>query len=217
MSLGTLYVQDGTIRPILSDLLVRHYNLDIKLIDTKEAGPEYAEQFPLKLVPAFIGRNTYKLTESIPVNIYLLGLAGDKQYLGNNDEESASILQWMSFINGDMFPPMHDAFMAILEAGGYQYDEQLVKKNLRLFDKLAAVLEAHLTKSRYLVGNRITLADLYGVSILIYGFKLLFGAQWRRQHPAVTDWYDKIINHEIFAEKYGNFQHISEPIKHKSQ
>jgi hypothetical protein len=42
------------------------------------------------------------------------------------DEESASILQWISSMNGDIFPAMNDAIMAILEVGGYQNDEQLV-------------------------------------------------------------------------------------------
>jgi elongation factor 1-gamma len=90
---------------------------------------------------------------------------------------------------------MHDAFMVLL--GLIAYDKEGVDKNLKLLATLDVILEKHLNKKTYLVGAKITLADLYSVSILIYGFKLLFGKEWGLEHPATTRWFDKIINNEI--------------------
>lgn len=70
MSLGTLYAGFRT-RTVVPVALVKHYGLDIKVVDPKEEQQkEFAETFPLKKVPAFVGADGYKLVESIAVDLY---------------------------------------------------------------------------------------------------------------------------------------------------
>jgi hypothetical protein len=72
-------------------------------------------------------------------------------------------------------PRIHDTLMAILQAGGYQCDEQLVEKKPIVWRNLL-LFWTHLTKNRYFVGNRVSMTDLYGVAILI--FFLFKAAVW---------------------------------------
>lgn len=67
MSLGTLYDIEGKTRTILTQALINHFNLDIKVAPMDAAAKE---KFPLARVPAFEGANGYKLTEAIAIDIY---------------------------------------------------------------------------------------------------------------------------------------------------
>merc|ERR1719487_477352 len=51
------------------------------------------------------------------------------------------------------------------------------------------VLDKHLESRSFLVGRRITLADIVVVSTLVYPFKMVFDAKFRAEFPHVTRWF----------------------------
>lgn len=67
MSLGTLYTSPRA-RGILPSALVNSLGLDITVEDA--SSEQFKSAFPLEKIPAYLGKDGYKLTESIAVNLY---------------------------------------------------------------------------------------------------------------------------------------------------
>lgn len=66
-------------------------------------------------------------------------------------------------------------------------------------DRQLSVLNSHLTKNTYLVGERVTLADLYGIPMLLRGLQHLWGPEFRSRYPAVIRWYNTVSRSPIFG------------------
>lgn len=67
MSLGTLF-GDQQIRTVPPKALIKHFNLDVKIVGSDDAA--YQKAFPLKKIPAFVGPKGFKLHEVIAISIY---------------------------------------------------------------------------------------------------------------------------------------------------
>lgn len=68
--MSTLYSAPVT-RTKVPEGLVKHFGLDVK-IATKDAA--YEKAFPMGKLPAFIGADGFKLTETIAISIYCMYL-----------------------------------------------------------------------------------------------------------------------------------------------
>ena len=67
----------------------------------------------------------------------------------------------------------------------------------KMWDELARgadVLEKHLVKNTFVVGHRLTLADLTLVSNLHSGFTRVMGKEWRNKYPNVMRYYTTVVN-----------------------
>jgi len=65
--------------------------------------------------------------------------------------------------------------------------------------KVLKVFEEHLLLNTYLVGERLTLADLFVAGTFYRGFQYLFDKKWREEHPNITRWYETIVNQPIYS------------------
>jgi elongation factor 1-gamma len=110
----------------------------------------------------------------------------------------ASILKWMSFFNSEVLPPMGAWYRPLL--GKDPYNKKAVDDSSKVALKAVAVVEEHLLYNTYLVGERITLADLFAVGIISRGFEFFFDKKWRSENPNVTRWFETIRNQPIYAE-----------------
>lgn len=70
MSQGTLYA-NTRIRAVIPTALVKHFNLDVKIVDPAQCS-EFANIFPLGKVPTFVGPKGVKLTEVIAISVYCM-------------------------------------------------------------------------------------------------------------------------------------------------
>jgi len=68
-------------------------------------------------------------------------------------------------------------------------DEAIVAKGVECFHKEAAVLEAHLAKQPYLVGNDITLADFSVAAPLFYAERAGFPMA---NYPHIREWFGRV-------------------------
>lgn len=66
-------------------------------------------------------------------------------------------------------------------------------------EKQLTLLNAYLTKNTYLVGENMTLADLYGVPMLLRGLGHLWGPEIRSKYPAVMRWYNTVSRSPVFG------------------
>ena len=110
----------------------------------------------------------------------------------------ASILKWMSFFNQEILGSLGAWYLPLLGRGTYNKKavEEHSKKTLSLF----SIVEEHLLHNTFLVGERITLADLFCAGIASRGFQFFFDKNWRQQYPNVTRWFTTVTAQPIYAD-----------------
>ena len=121
----------------------------------------------------------------------------------------ASILKWMSFFNSEVLPPLGDWYRPLL--GKIPYNKKNVDEASTKALKAVKILEEHLTHNTFLVGERITLADLFAAGIISRGFEFFFDKKWRNESPSVSRWYETVYNQPIYSEVAAPFKLLDTP------
>ena len=116
----------------------------------------------------------------------------------------------MSFCNEEVLPPIIDWFSPLI--GLEPYNKKNVEDSKKRSLKALKVLDEHLLVHTFLVGERITLADLFSVGLLGRGFQYFFDKQWREEHPNVTRWYETVYNQPIYSAVVDKLAFIDQAI-----
>ena len=120
----------------------------------------------------------------------------------------------MSYMNMEVLPPIAGYFRPII--GRDPYNKKNVEDSLKATNAAMNVLEQHLLINTFLVGERLTLADLFAVSILGRGFQYIFDKAWRSANPNVTRWYETVYNQPIYSDVAGKLNFIDEAVKNQA-
>lgn len=131
--------------------------------------------------------------------------------LGKTKQDYATILKWLSFANTEVLGPLGGWFRPIL--GRDPYNKKNVDDASKAALKAVHVFEEHLLTHTYLVGERLTLADLFAASILARGFQYFFDQKFRSENPNVTRWYETIYNTPSYSAVAPKFEFITEALK----
>lgn len=132
--------------------------------------------------------------------------------LGKTKQDYASILRWMSFTNAELLPRLAAWYRPLL--GLSPYNKKTVEEAAKVALSTMSVLETHLTASTYLVGERITLADIFAASLLTRAFATVLDKAWRSANPAVARWYETLINQAEFKAVVESPVLVEEVIKY---
>ena len=120
----------------------------------------------------------------------------------------------MSYANSEILPPIGSAFRPIL--GLDPYNKKNVDDAFKATMKAVTVLEEHLLVHTFLVGERITLADLFTAGLLGRGFQYLFDKKWRDENPNLTRWYETVYNQPIYSSVVPKLAFIDEALKNQA-
>ena len=131
--------------------------------------------------------------------------------LGKTKQDYATILRWMSYANTEVLSPLGGWFRPII--GRDPYNKKNVEDSQKAALKAVHVLEEHFLTHTYLVGERLTLADLFCASIIARGFQYFFDKQWRDSNPNVTRWYETVCNQPSYSAVAGKLEFITEAMK----
>lgn len=102
----------------------------------------------------------------------------------------------MSFANSHVLPNLGGAFRPLL--GRDPYNKKSVDDSLKATEKNVKVLEDHLLVNTYLVGERLSLADIFAAGIISRGFEFFFDKEWRSEHPNTFRWFETVTNQDIY-------------------
>ncbi|GKT85079.1 LOW QUALITY PROTEIN: elongation factor 1-gamma [Colletotrichum tofieldiae] len=141
----------------------------------------------------------------------------NRRFLNNPKERetNVSFFQLRFHSEVDVFlqlrgpPPMGAWYRPLL--GKDTYNKKAVEDSSKVALKAVKVVEEHLLSNTYLVGERITLADLFAAGIIARGFEFFFDKQWRQENPSVTRWYDTIINQDIWTAVAEKQEYLETP------
>lgn len=142
----------------------------------------------------------------------MLSIAPENKLLGKNATEYAEILRWLSFTNSEVLTTIAKAFKPII--GKAPYNKKQVDDALVYLEQVNAVFEARLTNYTYLVGERITFADYFSACLIVRGFNFLYGAEWRKAHPAITRWFKTVISQPFLKNVLGEVEFIEKPVEY---
>jgi len=199
MAFGKLYTYEANPRSTAILAVAKANGLEVEVVETNTEKPteEYLKYNPLSKVPTFVGADGYVLSECIAIAVYLTSQNEKTTLLGKTKQDYASILKWMSFFNSEVLPKLGAWYRPLL--GKEPYNKKNVEENQKVALKAVSVVESHLLNNTFLVGERITLADLFAVGIIARGFEFFFDKQWRSENPNVTRWYETVYNQPIYS------------------
>ncbi|CAG7938961.1 unnamed protein product [Penicillium salamii] len=216
MAFGKLYGQPENGRTLAILVAAKHNDLDLELVNTvpnsAAATAEYLKINPTGKVPAFEGANGFNLSEAIAIAVYITSQNEKTTLLGKTKQDYASILRWLSFANTEVLPKLAAWYRPLL--GLDAYNKKTTDEAAKVAVKAVAPLEAHLTANTYLVGERITLADLFSAALLTRAFATVLDKKFRQENPATTRWYTTIVNQEAFKAVFPSPQFAEEVVKY---
>jgi len=121
--------------------------------------PEFLAINPAGKIPVLIDGDRV-LTESVAIVLYLAEKHPERGLLPADLGERAQVYRWLLFAATELEQPL---WRIALHTAIYPEDERLpgaVPLASREFEAMAAVLEAHMRGRRFVVGERVTVADL---------------------------------------------------------
>ncbi len=147
-------------------------------------------------------KDDFKLTESVAIALYLAYYENKSGLVGADKEQNALVQQWAAWANvalmagglGPWFRPLN---------GSLPYNKAGVEAAKAYTLKQLNYLEAFLADKTFLVGERITIADIFVASVLARGFELVLDAEVRATIPNVLRHFNTVVHQEHFLAVLG--------------
>jgi glutathione S-transferase len=168
--------------------------LEFEVVDLTKGGsrtPDFLAINPTGRTPTLVDGD-FKLWETLAIMQYIAGKKPNALW-PNDTKIRADITRWQSWTlahwtRDACVPLLFERFVKqFLNMG--QPDQAAIAKGFEAYGKEAAMLNAHLTKQQYLVGNTLTIADFAATSPLFYAKQAELPLQ---PYPQIRGWFDRV-------------------------
>jgi elongation factor 1-gamma len=158
----------------------------------------FLAKFPNGKVPAFESKDGDAITEANAIAYFVAGA----ELKGKNKAHEAQIIQWMSFADNEVVPP---ACAWTYPCMGIMPQNKQAADNAQTQMKgiLAYLNKVFLSKT-FLVGERISLADISVFSALLPLYKLVLEPSFRKPYSHVNRWFETVLNQPIVKSVVGS-------------
>lgn len=131
--------------------------------------------------------------------------------LGKTKHDYIHILKWMSFFNTEIIIPMVEMYLPLV--GIRPYSKDAVDTYRKMTQAAVDVVEEHLNNNtrNFLVGEEITLADIFCAGIIAFGFQFFYGRAWREANPNVSRWYEGVVDMPVYSAVTKKTELLEEP------
>ncbi len=172
--------------------------------------PDFKQLSPLGRTPV-LKTPQGVIFESNAIARYIARFRRDSELFGSSFFDSASVDSWIEFCVHEVELPATVWFYPVI--GYMPYVEAAVTKAKGDLLNSLKVLEDHLASRTYLVGEKITLADIVVVSALVYPMKLVLAPHYLKSLPCVVRWFTTCVNQPQFQAVVGNIELAKEELK----
>ncbi|KAJ7146723.1 glutathione S-transferase C-terminal-like protein [Mycena epipterygia] len=157
---------------------------------------DFIAKFPHSKVPAWEGKDGFKLFESAPIARYVAGLAPAAGLLGKNAKEAALVYQWVHLI--EEVNDNTENIDGILDGTLVPYSKTI--HTTFVANQLCGLntINGHLATRTFLVGERITLADIYVASLVLRACGINIATAERAKLPHLMRHLETVINQPVF-------------------
>lgn len=148
----------------------------------------FLKKFPLGKVPAFETADGKFLTESNAIAYYV----SNEQLRGKTDLEKAEVLSFLSLADNELLPAVHGwvfAFMGII-----QFQKNNVERAKQDLKATLTALNSRLVHQTFLVGERLTLADIVVFATLLSAYEKVLDPSFRAPFGSLTRWFNTVLN-----------------------
>ncbi|XP_061163244.1 elongation factor 1-gamma-like [Saccostrea echinata] len=205
MASGTLFTYPDNFRAFKALIAAKYSGADVKVSPGFKFGEtnkskSFLEKFPLGKVPAFESASGDCLFESDAIAQYV----SNAQLIGANARDAAFVQQWIHFAENEILPALCTWVYPCL--GIIQYNKQETEKAKEQIKKALGLLNGYLSKRTFLVGERISLADIAVVCDLLLLYKHVLDPSFRSSFVHTNRWFTTLINQPQFSAVIGPFQ-----------
>ena len=156
----------------------------------------YNSMNPFNCIPFLELGNGTIITETISICRYLDEQSNSSKLFGNDTEERAIIDMWNRRIELDGFLPLlHSVrnktsfFKGKVVPGtrtSISQSPEIVERGIEMFDILLNRIELHLSKNKFLLGDRFTIADI--TSHFMFNLSNMLKIDFRQKYKNVYRW-----------------------------
>ncbi|XP_055521264.1 elongation factor 1-gamma, partial [Leucoraja erinacea] len=202
MAAGTLYTYPDNWRAFKAMVAAQYSGCSLR-VDTgfvlgqSNRSPAFLAKFPLGKVPAFEGDDGFCVFESNAIAYYV----ADVDLRGTTREAEAQVLQWVCFADSHVIPPASTWVFPTL--GIMQYNKQATEHAKEELKKVLGILDEHLKTRTFLVGERVTLADITLVCSLLWLYKQVLEPSFRQSFTNTNRWFVTCVNQPQFKAVLG--------------
>ena len=139
-------------------------------------------------MPAFETGDGKHLMESNAIAYYV----SNKQLRGGDDFQQSQVQQWISFAENEIIPASCSWVFPLL--GIMPLNKNTIERSKDDIKFALEVLNKKLLNCTYLVGERITLADIVVFCNLLHLYKYVLEPSVRAPYGCVTRWFTTILN-----------------------
>jgi len=161
--------------------------------------PEFLAKNPLGKVPV-LETDEGSIFESSAIARHFARISGTP-LLGSTEYEEALVNQWVDFAASEIDLPAGVWLYPIL--GYIEFNAEatnLAKGDIR---RVLQILNDHLATRTFLVGERLSLADIVVGTSLVYLFKHVLDAGFRKPFAHVVRWFNTLVNQQNFLDVIG--------------
>lgn len=159
---------------------------------------QFLKKFPLGKVPAFETKDGQAIVESNAIAYYV----ANQQLRGSNDVEKSQVIQYMSFSENEILPAMAALVYPCL--GAMQQNKQAQERAREDVKKILTCMNTHLESRTFLVGERITLADISVFATLLPLYKMVLEPACRKPFQNTNRWFMTMLNQPEVKKVVGN-------------
>ncbi|KZT34955.1 eEF1-gamma domain-containing protein [Sistotremastrum suecicum HHB10207 ss-3] len=218
MSIGTLYTtpaqpQGQRIRAIAAfgglqiDVAQDYVHNETNRTDA------YKAKFASGKIPAFEDKEGFTLFESSAISRYVASLAPNSTLLGSSAHETALIDQWSAYAEHEVMAYAYVS-LGLCRGSLTPYNKPIDQTYRDKHTRSIGVLEKHLSTRTFLVGHRITLADITLASILKVSFTYFIDPQARASHPNLVRYFETIVNQPKFKDIFGPIEYAEKALQY---
>jgi len=168
-------------------------------LGTTNTTDEYLGKFPLGSVPAFEDSQGVCLHETNAIAYYV----SNDTLRGNNPVDKALVLQYLEFADKEVLP---SACTWVYPTLGFKnYNKQETEKAQAHIKKCLNLLNGFLESRTFLVGERVTLADIVLTCNMMMLYAQVLDVNFREPYGNVTRWFTTCINQPQFKQIIPSF------------
>ncbi|XP_014103496.1 elongation factor 1-gamma [Bactrocera oleae] len=192
MATGTLYTYPENFRAYKALIAAQYSGAQVKVAENFVFGEtnksaEFLKKFPSGKVPAFETAEGKYLSESNAIAFYV---ANEQLRGGKCPLAQAEVLQWLSYADNEIVPASCSWVFPLLGIMPQQKNSTAKQDATAIL----IVLNKKLLNSTFLVGERVTLADIVVFSSLLHLYQYVLEPKVRAEFGNVNRWFITILN-----------------------
>ena len=201
-----------TVQEVLHVIELTKAPVELQNVDWKDAETRktLSPKSPTGTFP-FLETSEGILSESRAIENYL-AMKHKPELLGENDLEKAQVRQWSDFAIFEIGYCAKEIIYPIF--GWKKYCKESADKANNKVKDFMRILDAQLKDKEFVLGSKITLADVTLFRELKYFFQLVFPKGLRdKVFPNVAKWFMKLSETEEVKKVYGKILLCNQPLK----